>query len=68
MIKKIKWKNVIKFILLTICSYLILNDIYTLLIKPFIVGYSSTYTLLGIITLFAAIFIGGTIYDEFKRQ
>ena len=60
--RKIKWGNVLKAVVLIGCVVTILCDAYSLVFKL------GTFTMYGLITHILAWFIGCNIYDDFEEQ
>lgn len=59
--KKIKWRNAIKLLMLIGVTSLVISDMYKI-----IIGYSWTW--LGFITFILSCIVIGTIIDDFEEQ
>lgn len=60
--KKIKWGNVIKLIILVLSGYLVLHDMFMLVFK------FATFTWFGLITFIGALFLISAILEDFNEQ
>ena len=60
--KKIKWSNVLKAIILLACVLTVLGDAYYLIFKL------GTLTMYGLATHLLAWFIGSNVYDDLEEQ
>lgn len=60
-------KNIIKLSVFVSSIAIIISDIYKLTIKPFISGYSMTYTPFGLLTLMIAIIGVMVTYNDLKE-
>ena len=65
--KRIKWKNMALLIILIICSYVILHDMYMLTIYTSITGKLTSWTLVGFTTFVISIITSGYIVEYFNK-
>lgn len=63
--RKINWINIILALVFLICCYLVIHDLYIILIKPIITSYLTGWTWLGLITFIIALVFAIFIFDYF---
>ncbi len=61
---RIKWSNIFKFIVLICSVAIVVNDIYMLVIYPFIHDATTGLTLYGFLTGVLAMFVAFITFDE----
>ncbi len=61
---RIKWSNIFRFIVLICSVAIVVNDIYMLVIYPFIHKVTTGLTLYGCLTGFLAMFVAYITFDE----
>ncbi|MBO6243612.1 MAG: hypothetical protein J6O41_03475 [Clostridia bacterium] len=66
--KKIKWLNVMKFVMFVFCVSILLHDLYVISIKSWITGYQASFTIYGFITFLLLFTISSFLYDDFEEQ
>lgn len=63
-----KKKNVIKLIMFMLSIGVMVFDLYTLAVKPFITGTLYQWTWLGLVTFILCPIIANNIYEDFEEQ
>ena len=66
--KKIKWVNILKFMILISCLLLIINDIFMITIYGWITNNMASWTWFGFGTFVLALVIAILILDDFDEQ
>ena len=66
--KKIKWGNILKFMILISCLLLIINDIFMITIYGWITNNMASLTWFGFGTFVLALVIAILILDDFDEQ
>lgn len=64
---KLNYKNIFRLIILTGCLYLIVHDLYMLLIYPIITGKLTALTMYGLVILISAVAISSNILEQLKK-
>ncbi len=64
----IKWRNVFRLIVLMCSIAIIVNDIYMLVIYPFVHNETTGLTLYGCLTEVLAIFVAYITFDELREE
>jgi hypothetical protein len=62
--RKIKWKNVIKLIIMLICLLIVIHDMYMVSISQFFTGELVGWTWYGFFSFIVAFFTFGNLYDN----
>lgn len=63
--KKIKWNRVLTLITLFWSSYVVLHDLYYIIIKPWFTGEMYGWTFIGIITFIISLFVMISAIESF---
>ena len=66
--KKVKWKNVIKLLILLLSIIVILHDLYMLTFASWISGQLYGWTWYGLLTFILFCSIASMIYEDFEEQ
>lgn len=66
--KKIKWVNILKFMILISCLLLIINDIFMITIYGWITNNMVSWTWFGFGTFALALVIAILIFEDFDEQ
>lgn len=66
--KKIKWKNIILLVILLLCVYIVIHDLFMLTIYSWITSNLVSWTWFGLAIFIVALIIGIFIIDFFKKE
>lgn len=66
--KKIKWKNIILLVILLLCVYIVIHDLFMLTIYSWITSNLVGWTWFGLAIFIIALIAGGFIIDFFKKE
>ncbi len=65
--KRLNYKNIFKLFILAGCLWIIVHDLYMLLIYPIITGKLTALTMYGLVILISAVAIGSNILEQLKK-
>lgn len=65
---KIRWNNVVKTILFVVCLYVVLSDVYFILISPIFTNKLLSWTYLGFVSFGLSLYYMIWFVEEFKKE
>jgi len=66
--KKVKWLNVIKLLVLIVCLGVVIHDLYMVIVYPLITSNLVGWTYWGLFTFFISLCFAYEICEDFKEE
>lgn len=64
--RKLNYKNIIRFAIMVIALSVVVHDLYMVMFSQFATGYLASWTILGFVTFMFALFISVNMAEKLK--